>query len=109
MSSTPDEVRRARAVSEQKKQLATEQRERDLKWLMSDPAGRRLMWGWLGDFGLYRTPFAGGDIAKTNFNLGTHNCALQLVAQVVVTCPDEYDLMQREAREDRALTSRKQG
>lgn len=96
---TPDARREQRDAIDRKRRAAMEQRAEDIKWLMAHAQGRRFVWGWLSDLGLYRTPFSGESVQQTHFNLGAHSTALALNAQVLEHAPDDYDLMAREARE----------
>lgn len=105
---TPEQTEQ-RAQAERKRKTQAEQHAADMKWVMSAPAGRRVMWSLLGDLGLYRTPYAGENTNAAHFNIGQHSAALKLNAQLIETAPDEYDLMGREARDPvRAVISAKQ-
>lgn len=105
---TPEQTEQ-REQTERKRKSAAEQHIADTRWVMSTPAGRRVMWALLGDLGLYRTPYAGEHTNAANFNMGQHSAALRLNAQLIETAPDEYDLMAREARDPvRAVISTKQ-
>ena len=53
---TPDQIEQ-REQAERKRKTANEQYALDVRWVMSTPAGRRVMWSLLGDLGLYRTPY----------------------------------------------------
>jgi hypothetical protein len=105
---TPEQLEQ-REQAERKRKTANEQYALDMRWVMSTPAGRRVMWSLLGDLGLYRTPYAGEHTNAANFNMGQHSAALRLNAQLIEHSPDEHDLMAREAREPvRAAISSKQ-
>lgn len=104
-----DSRQEQRDAVDRKRKAEAEQRVSDMRWLMSHPQGRRFIWAWLSDLGLYRTPFA-GETNKTNFNAGVHSAALTLNATILEAAPEEYDLMAREAREPaRTVTTSKQG
>ncbi len=107
MTTSPSERANEREAIDKRREVAREQQSEDVKWLMSHAQGRRLMWGLLSDFGLYRTPFT-GETNRTNFNLGEHNAALRLHAMLLDHAADECDLMSREARPaPRAVAARK--
>lgn len=61
----------------------------DLKWLMSNKRGRRIVWRQLERAGVYRTPF------NTNAMLMAHACGekndgLRMLAQLFEVCPERY-------------------
>ena len=81
------------------RQQAGEERQRrrdaeDLKWMLSDARGRRLMWKWLGESGLYRSSFTGN--SHTFFNEGMRNFGLQRIAEIHEHAPEAYFKMLKE-------------
>lgn len=77
--------------------LARQVEANDIKWLMGNKQGRRIVWRLLGRAGVYRTSFGGGD-AQTNFNEGARNNGLLLLADVNTHAPEAYALMAAESR-----------
>lgn len=69
----------------------------DLKWLMSDKRGRRVVWRLLDKTGVYRSSFTGN--STTFFNEGARNVGLQLLLEINQFCPDRYAQMVTEQRE----------
>lgn len=88
---------RAKADREGKQRLTSEQEVADLKWLMSDKRGRRIVWGLLEKTGLYRSSFTGN--SATFFREGERNIGLQYIAAIHEHCPDKYSLMVTEQKE----------
>lgn len=82
------------------KLLRAQQLEDDTRWLMSDPRGRRLVWGWLERAGIYQPTFT-TDALQSAFNEGGRNAGLQLLAQVMDHAPADFIRMQAEAQEPR--------
>lgn len=80
------------------KTLAEQQHEDDTRWLMGDPRGRRLVWRWLADGGLFRASFIAGDSHATAFREGERNAALRLHAQVMQHAPEQFVRMLAEAQ-----------
>jgi hypothetical protein len=85
------------ADREEKQRLTARQEADDVKWLMSDKRGRRLMWGLLEKTGLYRTSFTGN--SETFFREGARNVGLTYMALINEHCPERYNSMVSEQRE----------
>lgn len=75
-----------------------EQAKADLEAVMGSPAGRRFMWGLLGECGLYRSSYHPS--ALIHFNEGQRSIGLALLARLTADCPDQYLTMQSEAIAD---------
>lgn len=69
----------------------------DLKWIMSSPRGRRVMWWLLGLTGIYRLSFNNSG-SITAFNEGQRNIGLTLQANVSEHCHASYLTMLEEQR-----------
>ena len=76
--------------------MAAEQALADLRSVMGEPAGRRFMWGLLGDCGLYAASFNNSG-SITAFNEGKRDIGLRLLARITQDCPEQYLAMQAEA------------
>lgn len=74
------------------------QRE-DLKWLMSERAGRRIVWRLLEEAGVFRSSFT-GDAEGTFFAEGRRAVGLSWLGMVTGYCRDEFVLMLKEHEED---------
>ena len=59
----------------------------DLKWLMADPRGRRIVRGLLERSGVFRSSFT-GDAMGTSFREGERNVGLGLLALVTKHAPE---------------------
>lgn len=68
--------------------------EGDLKWLMSDKRGRRVVWRLLGETGLFRSSFTGN--SETFYREGRRAVGLMLLDWVQQVSPDGYLLMMKE-------------
>ena len=68
----------------------------DLKWLMSSKQGRRLMWRWLGEAGVFRSSFTGN--SETFFKEGKRSFGLFLLSEIGAHCPESHVEMMNEAR-----------
>ncbi len=68
----------------------------DIKWLMSSPRGRRIIWWLLDIAGVHRTS-APCD-AGMAFREGGRNIGLQVHARVIEHCPDAYIQMLQETK-----------
>lgn len=89
------EARRAKA--EHEALLAKHQEEGDVQWLMGDERGRRLVWRWLGEAGLFRTSYSAEGLAMA-FNEGQRNQGLRLQALVMEHAPHQFVRMLAEAQ-----------
>lgn len=85
-----DEIKRA----ELKQETAAD----DLRWVLSDPRGRRFMWALLGECGLYANTF-NTNFGVSSFNAGRQSVAQSLLLRITGDAPDLYLDMQAEAIE----------
>lgn len=69
----------------------------DVKWLMSSPRGRRLVWWLLAKCGVNRTSFNNSGSVMA-FNEGQRNIGLVLQAEVLDAAPEAYVTMLNEQR-----------
>lgn len=86
----------AREDVERKQFIAQDQQREDVRWLMADPRGRRLMWSWLSFCGLFRSSMTGN--SQTFFLEGQRNVGLMLQANLIEHAPEAWALMHTEAR-----------
>jgi hypothetical protein len=73
----------------------------DLKWLMQNKRGRRVMWRLLASTRLYQSSFNNSGSVMA-FNEGQRNVGLKLLAALNTHCPELYVLMQTERQNDAA-------
>ena len=70
----------------------------DLRWIMSDPRGRRFIWRMLGITGIFRSSFTGN--SETFFREGERNVGLKLLTEVTRDANDLYLTAQQEAADE---------
>jgi hypothetical protein len=76
-----------------------------LKYILSIPRGRAVIWDLLTAYGLYRNAHS-VETAEREFHLGMHNAALILYAECMAVSPDLTAMMIREQGDyDNAGTS----
>jgi hypothetical protein len=75
-------------------ELSSEESLADLRWVMSDPRGRRFMWKLLNNTGINRLSFTGN--SHTFFNEGARNIGLQMTAILEQHLPGAYLEMLKE-------------
>ena len=80
------------------RKLTRDQELDDIKWLMSQKQGRRVMHRLLTITGIYRSSFTGN--SQTFFNEGQRNIGLILTADVHQHCSNDFVLMLNENKED---------
>lgn len=96
----PSQERTAAATAEEER-LAREKEQSDLRFVMSNKQGRRFVWRLLSRAGLYQSSFNTNN-AVMAFNEGNRNAGLQLLNEIMETCPERYTDMlaeQKEAKE----------
>lgn len=86
-----------RAKAEHEALLVKQQEEDDVRWLMGDERGRRLVWRWLSEAGLFRTSYAPEALAIA-FAEGQRNQGLRLQALVMEHAPQQFVRMLAEAQ-----------
>lgn len=73
------------AIAEAERQSRDERarviRESDIAWLMSGPKGRRIVWGLLGDAGVFHDPFSTNAIQMAHA-CGRKSWGLKILAMV---------------------------
>lgn len=86
-----------REKAEHEALLAQQREEDDVRWLMNSERGRRLVWQWLADAGLFRTSYV-GDALAIAFAEGQRNQGLKLHALVMQHAPNQFIRMLAEAQ-----------
>ena len=66
--------------------------------LMTDPSGRAWMWRHLSRCHAFHSPYTGENNA-TNFQCGEQNIGLELTADLLRACPDQFIFMMKEAND----------
>lgn len=68
-----------------------EQEVEDLKWLLSDKRGRRIVWRLLAFTGVFRSPWRG--TSETDFLCGMMHVGQQYLADINQHAPERYNQM----------------
>jgi hypothetical protein len=97
MTATKQSTAQARASADHAQMVREQQDEDDMRWLMADERGRRLIWHWLGDAGIFRSSY-NADALTMAFNEGQRNRGLAIQAQVMRHAPEQFILMLAEAQ-----------
>lgn len=90
-ASDPEQVRKAK----QSVRVEEERETRDLQAVMGTPEGRRLLWRFIAECGIYKSIFVPS--SEIYYRAGRHDLGLWLVDQITTAAPLPYLLMQREA------------
>lgn len=90
---------RATADADQRKRLARDTDEDDLKWLMGSKRGRRIVWRLLDRAGVFRLSF-NTNAMQMAFAEGNKNEGLRALAQIHSLCPELYPVMVKEQVND---------
>lgn len=91
---------RAQLDRELRDRLARENEEEDIKWLMSDKRGRRVLWRLMDQAGVFRSSFNTNAMAMA-FAEGNRNYGLRLMYRIHKLCPNLYPAMIRENSNER--------
>lgn len=103
MSNDPTDLRgqdRAAAEAERRDRLTRETEEGDIKWLVSTKRGRRIVWRFLDQAGVFRLSF-NTNAAQMAFNEGNRNSGNRLLALVNDVAPDAFTQMLKESKSDK--------
>ncbi len=86
---------RSKAERELRDRLARENEEADIKWLMGNKRGRRVLWRLLDQAGVFRSSFNTNAMAMS-FAEGNRNYGLRMLALIHSQCPELYPTMMKE-------------
>lgn len=78
-----------------RKQIAESQTEKDLKWLMSSPQGRRIVWRLLEQAGVFQSSFNTNALTMAH-NEGRRSYGNQMLTQIMRDCPELFSPMMKE-------------
>lgn len=92
---------RAKADKELREKLALENEETDIKWLMSNKRGRRIIWRLLDQSGVFRLSF-NTNAMQMAFSEGNRNYGNRTLAMIHSLCPEQYPTMVKENMHDRS-------
>ena len=88
-----------KAERELREKIARENEEVDVKWLMSNKRGRRVVWRLLEQSGVYRLSFNSNSMTMA-FNEGQRNFGNRMLAMIHSLCPELYPTMVKEATQN---------
>jgi len=71
----------------------------DVAVILSDIRGRRFLWRYLGECGVFRSSFNNSG-SITAYNEGMRNIGLKLLAEIMEADPDAYALMATESKKE---------
>jgi hypothetical protein len=86
------EIARIKALTEQS----------DFRWLMRQRPFRRFMWKLLSDAGVFRSSFS-TEVGVMAFQEGRRDIGLQLMALIHELCPEHYQVMVDEQRQQKEM------
>lgn len=89
---------RSKADREVQARLDQETEAADLRWLMGNKRGRRIVWRLLDQSGVYRLSFNTNSMQMA-FAEGNRNFGNRILALIHTHCPELYPTMVREANE----------
>lgn len=82
-------------IEKERKRIADRDRA-DVKKILDLPEGRRQIWRWLGEAGVFRASFT-PNANQTAFHEGQRDRGLALLTEVNAADPNAFAKMQREA------------
>jgi len=91
---------RNKAERDQRERLERENEASDVKWLMNNKRGRRMVWRLLDRAGVFRSSFATNSMTMA-FSEGNRNYGLQLLGIIHAVCPELYPVMLKEHTNER--------
>jgi antitoxin component HigA of HigAB toxin-antitoxin module len=68
--------------------------------VLDTPDGRRVVWRALERAGVYRTTFCGEETHRSALLEGRRALGLELLMDLMETCPESYQLMQADQRRE---------
>lgn len=72
----------------------------DIKWMMSDKRGRRMLWRLMDQAGVFRSSFNTNAMAMA-FAEGNRNYGLRYLFLITKFCDKQYVVMQKENQDER--------
>lgn len=100
-----DQAQRDQKAEEAQREAQAEIDE--LLWLMHDKRGRRWMWRRLGELRIYDGSFVPGDFSITAFREGVRSVGLAQLATIMKHCPERFNEMQKEAKQNERRSTSK--
>jgi hypothetical protein len=91
---------RAQEDRELRDRVERENEGEDIKWLMSDKRGRRVLWRLMDQAGVFRSSFNTNAMAMA-FAEGNRNYGLRILSMIHTNCPRQYPVMMKENTNER--------
>ena len=91
---------KAKAQRDLRERLDRENEEGDVKWLMGNKRGRRVVWRLLDTAGIFRSSFNTNAMAMA-FAEGSRNSGLRILNLIHTLCPEHYNAMLKEQTSER--------
>jgi hypothetical protein len=88
---------RAKADADTRGKLAQQTESDDVKWLMGNKRGRRIIWRQLEHAGVFQLSFNATAMVMA-FNEGRRSEGLRVLAQIHQSCPEQYITMMQEQK-----------
>lgn len=88
---------RAKHEAETRTKLVRQTEADDVKWLMGNKRGRRIIWRQLENAGVFQLSFNATAMVMA-FNEGRRSEGLRVLAQIHEFCPEHYTLMMQEQK-----------
>lgn len=85
-----------KALNEKDKLIAWMKLLDDMRWVLSTPKGRRVVWWILSLCGIFRISFVSKDANQTSFNEGCRDIGLRFLRVIQSANPKAYSQMQDE-------------
>lgn len=89
----------AKADRELREKIAQENEAADVKWLMSNKRGRRVIWRLLDQSGVFKLSFNTNAMAMA-FAEGNRNYGNRMLSMIHSLCPELYPTMVKEANQN---------
>lgn len=93
------ELDKAQTRASEVQRLVRQVEVEDFKWLMGNKQGRRIVWRLLEKAGVFRSSFR-SDALSMAFSEGMRNTGLILMTEIGELCPEKYNIMVKEARDN---------
>lgn len=86
---------KAKADKDALDRIVRESEESDVRWLMGNKRGRRILWRLLDQAGVFRSSFNTNALSMS-FAEGNRNYGLRTLAMIHSLCPEHYSTMIKE-------------
>ena len=90
----------SKSEKEVREKIALENEQADIKWLMGNKRGRRVVWRLLNQSGVFRLSF-NTNAMQMAFAEGNRNFGNRTLSMIHLLCPELYPVMVKEQQNDR--------